>query len=356
MKPPHRAAKASIKSWKNSLPQKTIRVLRQFKTVLFGSKPLPDFAQPLLQRFVRPLLPPRIIIISLTYDCQANCKHCGVVTSEKQAQELTTLEVMEIIDQVAVMGTGTIYFSGGEPLLRRDFARLVRAAVDRRCRVQFDTNGLLLDGDLARQLKACNGEILVGVSLDSPERQAHDRHRGVEGIFDAALSAIEHCVCEEIPVDISYYLTRDAFARGELEDTIRLGRELSVDGVRIITPALSGRLIERHDLAFLPQEELELMKRLKAEEGFAFLEHRDVYTNHRCPSFDMELIYISPYGDIQPCIYVPTTFGNLREEPLTSILKRMWRDRIFKGENVQCLAHCNRPFRSSWRAPGPWRP
>jgi len=265
-------------------------------------------------------------------------QHCGVASYEKQKNPLSIEEIKDIIHHVAELGSGTIYFSGGEPLLRSGLVDLVHTAVERGCKVQFDTNGLLLDATMARQLSLCGGQILVGVSLDSPEKKAHDLNRGVEGIFDAAVEAIESCVRERVPVNISYYMTRDAFQRGELERIIQLSRELQVDGLRVLTPALSGRLFEDHDSAFSREEESTLMVRLEEEKGFAFLEHKNIYNNHRCSAFDMELMYISPYGEVQPCIYVPVRFGNLREEPLTRILNRMWKHWIFKGKNIRCLA------------------
>ncbi|MHA1376691.1 MAG: SPASM domain-containing protein, partial [Promethearchaeota archaeon] len=39
---------------------------------------------------------------------------------------------------------------------------------------------------------------------------------------------------------------------------------------------------------------------------------------------DNVYFYISPYGDVQPCCFMPLTFGNIREEPLKTILERMW--------------------------------
>jgi MoaA/NifB/PqqE/SkfB family radical SAM enzyme len=39
--------------------------------------------------------------------------------------------------------------------------------------------------------------------------------------------------------------------------------------------------------------------------------------------------YISPYGDVMPCCFIPLTFGNIRDEPLKMILERMWGHSMF---------------------------
>ena len=41
-----------------------------------------------------------------------------------------------------------------------------------------------------------------------------------------------------------------------------------------------------------------------------------------CPA-GIERIYITPYGDVYTCPHVPKSYGNVREEPLKDIYKRI---------------------------------
>lgn len=43
------------------------------------------------------------------------------------------------------------------------------------------------------------------------------------------------------------------------------------------------------------------------------------------------------YGDIQPCCYIPISFGNVRKEPLKVIVDRIWRSSYFKQGKLHCL-------------------
>ena len=41
-------------------------------------------------------------------------------------------------------------------------------------------------------------------------------------------------------------------------------------------------------------------------------------------------LYISPYGEVQPCCFIPLSFGNIRDEPVSAILDRMWNHPMYK--------------------------
>ena len=47
-----------------------------------------------------------------------------------------------------------------------------------------------------------------------------------------------------------------------------------------------------------------------------------------------EYVYVSPYGDVQPCCFMPLSFGNIREEPLKTILERMWKHPMYSESSI----------------------
>jgi radical SAM protein with 4Fe4S-binding SPASM domain len=99
-----------------------------------------------------------------------------------------------------------ILFSGGEPLLRKDLLSLVHLATDKGMRAVISTNGTLITKKTANDLKRI-GLSYVGVSLDGM-RQTHDRFRGLEGAFDAALKGIRNCQDSGIKVGLRFTVNR----------------------------------------------------------------------------------------------------------------------------------------------------
>ena len=71
-----------------------------------------------------------IVVWNCTRRCNLNCIHCYAgATSENLEGEMTTEEGKEFIRQVADFGVPVLLFSGGEPLMRRDFLELASYAM-----------------------------------------------------------------------------------------------------------------------------------------------------------------------------------------------------------------------------------
>ncbi|MBM3284243.1 MAG: radical SAM protein [Candidatus Aminicenantes bacterium] len=99
----------------------------------------------------KPLL--RSLDIELTERCNNNCIHCCINRPENDARskerELITGEWETVIDEAAALGALNIRFTGGEPLLRDDFADLYLYARHRGFRVIVFTNARLITPRIA---------------------------------------------------------------------------------------------------------------------------------------------------------------------------------------------------------------
>ena len=132
---------------------------------------------------------PQTVFWDITGACNLRCLHCYGISETPSPWELTTHEAFRVIDEMAACGVEAISFSGGEPLLRRDFIELA----DHACRQGFKsvgvaTNGTLIDGTMAVRLHQTG--IDVQVSIDGDTAGVHDQVRGVPGAFDRAMGGI----------------------------------------------------------------------------------------------------------------------------------------------------------------------
>ena len=124
--------------------------------------------------------------ISVTDKCNLRCVYCmpeAGLQWLRRDEILSYEEIAKIVQAAASIGVRSIRLTGGEPLVRRDLARLVEAvaAVPGIEDVALSTNGLLLE----EQLPALAGAGLrrVNVSLDTlrPERfEAIARRPGLD--------------------------------------------------------------------------------------------------------------------------------------------------------------------------------
>ena len=272
--------------------------------------------------------------IAVTYRCQNSCIHCGVQGYRvRKSEELTTEQMKQVINQIRALDVPVLVFFGGEPLVRTDLPELVEHASRQGLMVKIDTNGVALDRAMAQRLKDA-GVNNVSVSLDAACPEIHDELRRNAGAFHKAVQAVRHCLALGIPVSISTYASRRGLESGELERLIEFGRELRVTNVRVLLPYLAGRWL-RSEQELLTDEEKERVRRI-VDRSFAYL--GTMSTNCLCA--DRQLIFISPYGDVQPCGLVPFGFGNVREKPLPAILEDLYAHPFLEGiDPRECVAN-----------------
>lgn len=147
---------------------------------------------------------------------------------------LTYEEIVEIVKAGARLGISKIKITGGEPLVRKECASLIKMikSVEGIDEVTLTTNGILLKEQLPALAAA--GLDGVNVSLDTLDREQFEQITGVDG-FDRVLSGIEAALEYGIKTKINVVsmktgaevLTED-FAR-----LIELSREKDLD-VRFI--------------------------------------------------------------------------------------------------------------------------
>jgi len=131
--------------------------------------------------------------LSVTNRCNFRCVYCmpaDGVPLEPATELLSFEEIARVVTVMASMGVGRIRLTGGEPLVRRDLATLVRMlrAIDGVKEVVLTTNGLLLGRQAVALLEA--GLAGLTVSVDSLRADRFARiTRG--GELDRVLEGIE---------------------------------------------------------------------------------------------------------------------------------------------------------------------
>jgi GTP 3',8-cyclase len=111
--------------------------------------------------------------VSVTDRCNFRCQYCmpaeGLPWLER-TEILTFEEIERLVRVMAEMGVSDLRLTGGEPLVRRDFPRLVAmlARVPGVEDLSLTTNGYLLERDAAALVEA--GINRVNVSIDSLQR------------------------------------------------------------------------------------------------------------------------------------------------------------------------------------------
>ncbi len=155
---------------------------------LLVPRPLPAIARDLRMWASRTLgeglAPPDWLTVNLTLRCNLHCVMC---TTCYDSPEMSTREVLDLIDQAADWGVGVFNPLGGEPFIRADLEQILAHAARRDMHTTLTTNGTLIKPERAARVATVPVEKLhINISLDGPE-SAHDSVRGV-GTFQRTMA------------------------------------------------------------------------------------------------------------------------------------------------------------------------
>jgi len=114
--------------------------------------------------------PISLIQMQYRYDCNMKCQHCSVSTIQHQpmngARTLDPSSVKDFCDQADALGWARFEFNGGEPLIVKDFDKVIQAVGPDRFHITTVTNGWLVNESRAKHLKDL-GVDRIQVSIDS---------------------------------------------------------------------------------------------------------------------------------------------------------------------------------------------
>lgn len=148
-----------------------------------------------------------VVVWTSTHRCNLHCVHCYTDSRDRDYPgELTTAEAFAMVDDLAAFGAPVLLISGGEPLRRPDVESVAAYAISRGMRVVLSTNGTLITTERATRLAEI-GLSYVGISIDG-RPATHDRFRGMQGAYEASLSALRACRDAGLKTGLRFTLTK----------------------------------------------------------------------------------------------------------------------------------------------------
>jgi len=330
------------------------------------------------------LIAPFMVVWNFTKQCNLKCKHCYAnATPYPAPDELTLEEKLKVVDQLDEAGVAAISFSGGEPLINKDFWKVAKYASSKGFYLTIATNGTLISEKVARKLKEV-GIRYVEISLDGPNPEIHDEFRGVKGAFNAAIRGIKNAKAAGLEVGIATTATHENL--DSIPEILKLARDLKVDRFIVFNfiPTGRGKDIILEDLTPVEREKLMMYLYEEWKKG-------DLQIFSTCPAYsrisitamekgtgdkvspthfaEMELpaefggaakaltefiggcgagrIYcsIEHNGDIQPCVFLPIKVGNVLKDGFVNVWKNSEVFNALRDRDAKNYACHTCPFR-----------
>src|SRR5580698_2200885 len=285
---------------------------------------------------------PLTVQLDITYRCNERCVHCYL--DHDDHGEMTTAEIKDILNQLSEAGVFFLTLSGGEVLMRRDFFEIVEHARRLLFNVKVKTNGVMIREAEAKRIRELGVE-QVQISLYSHRPEIHDAITKLPGSLKRTIEAIRFLKSQGLKVVIANVLMAGNFF--DNAGVMALAKELGVSYTLdpTITPKMDG---DRSILALrIPGSELKQV--FRTEELVGDVEEfcapppapgDDVMDGLPC-SAGHTACYISPYGDVFPCVQFPLPSGNLRRQSFADIWQNSSQLKEVRSIRARDLPTCS---------------
>lgn len=278
------------------------------------------------------------VCLHITSSCNLDCRHCINRNKADSDPDLTTKELISLIDELALVKVFTLSIFGGEPLTHPDFFLIVEHLNKYPFSMSLNTNATLIDRAIARWLKQHRIKSAV-VSFDGSSPEIMDKTRG-KGTFLKNIKGIELLLSEGISVLLSVTLTKINYQ--DVKSMTLLGKKLNAGKIRFNHVFFGGNAAcFIKDVYLSPKEEIEAIEAVwavnKEFPGFV-----DASSSYLCQKKKLEdvknykpvtdKIVVSPCGAaytkcavrpdgwVTPCeVLWDAKCGNLRSQSLTDI-------------------------------------
>lgn len=322
---------------------KPIEDIVAFLQTLQGASLVRMVANPAKLVFANPTQPPylREVHIDATGWCNlyGQCKHCygRQVFEESTKNQLTTEEMVGLIEEISRLNVAKCVLSGGEVFTRKDLPQLI-SHLSRQCIhvAGIFTNGTIYREDVVDALKREDAKTRFLVSLDGHNEDIHDFMRGA-GNFRKTIAFINKIRNSGFSVTVNTVVIKQNVKH--LMNMCKLLEGLGIHLWRISVPREQGETIVNKELilpdwsdVFMAYERL-IRYAFVSSSGMRFqissvfksaLLDEPVYylfqPESSCCEYKRNSITVKPNGNVTPCTaFDNLVLGNVRETSLADI-------------------------------------
>lgn len=278
-----------------------------------------------------------------TLSCPLRCKHCGLNAGEKKNNELSEKESKAMLYSLSSFGVKNLIISGGEFTFRKDWARILKFALNLFETVRIVTSGWMGDKifNYLENIKN-NEKLILSVSLDGL-MENHDKRRGL-GSFEKVHEILRYRT--NIPKTV--LTTVDSLNIKDCLEVLNLCLKSDIHNwsIQICLPA--GRMdpnlflgIEK--IKFLSQEILTWQKRFEGrinilpDDCFANLFPKRNFGDWDGCYAGKRLITVLNDGSITGC---PTMSNNIAGNIKTDSLENIWNSRVMNSTRCELPSEC----------------
>lgn len=289
----------------------------------------------------------KMLNIYITNACNLRCTHCFMKSGTKLKSELNLENWMNVLSDFKAFGGEYVTFSGGEPLMFKDFAEVLKHAHHIGLKVTVLTNGLLWTEGMIEDLAPLIDEIQF--SIDGANEKTNAVVRG-KGNFDTVVEAVIKFSNLGVKTSVSTTFTYE-----NLEDDIHSKYKELVGAIKSRTSnevffKLSKKLLSGRNVNISIEENEKYSKRIKEIEQFVnrYADFENFIDGHSpnliAANCGLGGISIAADGSVYYCnrIYEVESYGNVLDFPISYFMKK--GKEIHEETSVDNVEPCSECF------------
>ncbi|MBF0440632.1 MAG: radical SAM protein [Oligoflexales bacterium] len=289
----------------------------------------------------------RTIEFAVTADCNVKCEMCYASKIKKNNEKiLVPAEIHDIWLQAKKLGAFSAIVSGGEPTTRDDILDVLRSLEPSKSLIAFVTNSINMSRGLFKELIDA-GVNTFHFSLDSDNPEKNDEIRTYKGHFAKVLENIK--MAKEFNAN-AYIST--VIGHHDTEKTMKMVRFAKEQGVGIVFSLVCplGNWAGKKENVLTREDWHDVQKIMRENPHIRSDWTINFSMKVECPG-GREKVAISPYGEVMGCGMNYISFGNVREEPLETIWRRMANFKHFQRRPADCLIGADHEYIDEYLIP-----
>jgi MoaA/NifB/PqqE/SkfB family radical SAM enzyme len=205
------------------------------------------------------------------------------------------------------------------------------------------TNGVAVKPEILLKLDK-SGLCALNFSVHGVGKD-HDAAVGIPGAYEGLLEAAKFCTSKTKIICIAnHVLTNESVRCGWYDRIWDIMRPIGFRAFNILPICVNSP----DTSVLLNPEGVNVLDQLAAQSHI--LMDTKNYSKPLCPAA-LEDLFVNNFGQVQPCPFIPISFGNVRDEPLKEIFLRMQQHEMFKKRRSVCMPARDKDFIAKYILP-----
>lgn len=280
--------------------------------------------------------------IELSLRCNFRCSYCYVPHDSYFDTELSLDEIFDVIQQAKALGAEKIILLGGEPSIFPHIREVLHFLKTHGLKTEMFTNGTGITPGFAKKLHADGVRVVLKMNSFNQTRQ--DALAGKKGAFQIIHNALGNLNAAGYPAKDAFLALSTIICRRNRDELVDLWIWIRDNNMvpyfEIITP--QGQAKNNASLELLPLEIKAVFDEICAVDKERYgieWEPQPPLMGNQCMRHQFSCT-VTSIGNVQPCVGITKSIGNIRQTRLKDILDHSRELRLLKNYRQTIKGYC----------------